>query len=142
MNLPVRTALQFCNPKSLALLQRDGFQPIDGGAGKCKAIDSIFFDKLKLMGYRAREMTLMIEADWVISNSRNSEEFPNNDIVFTYINPNAGGVVHFSLSDNFTISGKKISAAAHATNTLHTIKVGKAASMNIKHIYLNQEDFK
>lgn len=141
-NLPVRAALNFCNQVNVNSLIKRGFLPIDGGAAKCKAIDSIFFDKLREMGYKGKQMTMAIEADWIISNTNQSEEFPNNDIVFSYINSNANGVVDFSLSKNFSLSGKKIYATAIASGVNYTIKVGKGASMNINYIFNNQEEFK
>ena len=142
MTLPVRAALQYCNQINLSILRQQGLLPIDGGAAKCKKLDSIFFDELKQKGFKGFQMNLMLEADWVISNTKNSNEFPNNDLVFTYINSNANKVVYFSLTEGFSIRKNKITATEYKGKNTYMIKVGRPASMNIRYIFMNQEEFK
>ena len=117
-NLPYGSGLSVCNSRNIQFLNEIGFEPLDGGAGKCKQLDSYFYDNLVSLGYRGRELRQNIEADWIVSSTKKCKNLPNkyggeslleavnnNNLIFSYINTNANGSAFFSMNDFFKVIG-------------------------------------
>ncbi len=133
-NLPYGSGLPACNPRSIAIIEEAGGVPIDGGPGKCKKLDSFYYDELVKKGYRGRDLMIHIEADWIISKNSDS-----NELWFSYVNPRIGSA-DFQLNDsNFSISGRSVSAVNIKDGQTYKIKVGPSAGKSISYIFENRE---
>ena len=154
-NLPYGSGLSVCNSRNIQFLNEIGFEPLDGGAGKCKQLDSYFYDNLVSLGYRGRELRQNIEADWIVSSTNKCKNLPNNyggeslleavnnnNLIFSYINTNANGSAFFSMNDFFKVIGKKVTSTNLADSKNYTIKVGPSASKNLTYLLQNLEDYK
>ena len=154
-NLPYGSGLSVCNSRNIQFLNEIGFEPLDGGAGKCKQLDSYFYDNLVSYGYRGRELRQNIEADWIVSSTKKCKNLPNkygeeslleavnnNNLIFSYINTNANGSAFFSMNDFFKVIGKKVTSTNLADSKNYTIKVGPSASKNLTYLLQNLEDYK
>ena len=154
-DLPYGSGLSICNPRNIQFLNEIGFEPLDGGAGKCKKLDSYFYDNLVSMGFRGREIAQNIEADWIVSSTKNCKNLPdqygtqslvnavdNNNLIFSYINTNANGSAFFSMNSFFRVVGKKVTSTNLADSKTYTIKVGPSASKNLIYLLQNIEDYK
>mgnify|MGYP001201866406 FL=1 len=154
-NLPYGSGLSVCNSRNIRFLNEIGFEPLDGGAGKCKQLDSYFYDNLVSLGYRGRELAQNIEADWIVSSTKKCKNLPdqyggeslleainNNNLIFSYINTNANGAAFFSMNNFFKVVGKKVTSTNLADSKNYTIKVGPSASKNLTYLLQNLEDYK
>ena len=129
INLPWGTGLNACNPKSISLIEQKGYVVIDGGAAKCRKLDSKFYDVLVRMGYRGASLVQNIESDWIVSKDRD-----NRRLVFSYINPFVGSVDFIMNSNSFVVSGNRISARSIDDNNTYKIKVSETAGQNLSYL--------
>ena len=136
LKLPYGNGLAACNQRTLKTLKSSGFELIDGGAAKCRKLDSFFYDKLATLGYRGRSLSENLEADWIIA-----KHIDNDYLSFSYINPIVGSADFIMTEDTFSISGKNILATKIDDGIKHKIKVGPSAAKNIAFIFKNKEAF-
>jgi len=129
LELPWGKGLGACNPKSISLIEQKGYIVIDGGAAKCRKLDSKFYDVLVRMGFRGGSLIQNIEADWIVSKDRDRRR-----LVFSYINPIVGSVDFFMNSKSFVVSGKNISARSIDDNNTYKIKVAETAGQNLSYL--------
>ena len=131
-NLPYGSGLPACNQRSISLVTNKGYEVIDGGAGKCRKLDSQFYDVLVTMGHRGRSLSQNIEADWIVS--KNTED---NSLLFSYVNPAVGSIEFLMNDGKFSVSGRNINGVRIDDGNTYKIKVGPSASKNISHLLKN-----
>ena len=136
IELPYGSGLGACNQRIINSLNSTGFKTIDGGAAKCRKIDSFFYDRLVSLGYRGKSLSENLEADWIIA-----KHVENDHLSFSYINPIAGSADFVMKENVFSISGRTVNAVKIDDGVKHKIKVGPSAAKNIAFIFNNKESF-
>ena len=137
-NLPTGVGFLAMMSKNSLILVKEAFneEPLDGGAGKIKELDSQIFDKMRILGIRPNWRNM--EADWVITA---------NSIY--YINPNLGkaGCYHFPFSEWGLVFGrnrayglgKKFASLKiinrQDSNLSYNLKTSNSAQLNISYIF-------
>tara|TARA_B100000965_G_C19575046_1_gene750953 strand:+ start:1013 stop:1837 length:825 start_codon:yes stop_codon:yes gene_type:complete len=134
-NLPTRGGLEICRPFSIKVVEEEFEQePLDGGAGKIKELDSKIFDIMISKGIKPNWRNA--EADWVIT-----------DKAIFYINPVIGAVYPFSFEEWILVFGRNraygLNKSFAALNIVsrtdkenyYTLKTSNVAQQNISYIF-------